>query len=131
MIIWHMLSKDADRCWAGLALLARKFRSVELRASLPTSHARRGTAFDYNIPAKRADERSRVEKAEAAYAAASSPMANAAGKARAVEKAAEREEGSILHLRTALPMQVIRLSAPGMRAYSLGRWRGRASAPRR
>lgn len=101
MIIWHMLSKDADRSWAGLALLARKFRSVELRASLPTSHARRGTAFDYNIPAKRADEPSRVEKAAAAYAAASSPMANAAGKARAVEKAAEREEGSILHLRTA------------------------------
>lgn len=67
MIIWHMLSKDADYIWARPALLARKFRSVELRAGLPTRHARRGIAFDYNIPAKRAEERSRVEKAEAAY----------------------------------------------------------------
>lgn len=46
MIIWHMLSKDTDYIWVRPALLARKFRSVELRAGLPTSHARRGTAFD-------------------------------------------------------------------------------------
>jgi transposase len=72
MIIWHMLSKDADYIWARPALLARKFRSVELRAGLPTKHAKRGTAFDYNIPAKRAEERSRIEKAEAAYAATTS-----------------------------------------------------------
>lgn len=39
MIIWHMLSKDTDYIWARPALLARKFRSVELRAGLPTSHA--------------------------------------------------------------------------------------------
>ena len=67
MIIWHMLSKDADYIWARPALLARKFRAAELRAGLPTKHARRGMAYDYNIPAKRAEERSRVEKAEAAY----------------------------------------------------------------
>ena len=67
MIIWHMLSKDADYIWARPALLARKFRTAELRAGLPTGHARRGTAYDYNIPAKRAEERSRVERAEAAY----------------------------------------------------------------
>ncbi|MER8403051.1 hypothetical protein [Mesorhizobium sp. M1348] len=42
-----MLSKDTDYIW-GRPLLARKFRSVELRAGLPTSYARRGTAFDYN-----------------------------------------------------------------------------------
>ncbi|MES0063993.1 hypothetical protein [Mesorhizobium sp. M0041] len=41
-------------------MLARKFRSIELRAGLPTSPARHGTAFDYNIPAKRAEERSRA-----------------------------------------------------------------------
>lgn len=29
MIIWHMLSKNADYIWARPALLARKFRSVE------------------------------------------------------------------------------------------------------
>jgi transposase len=67
MIIWHMLSKDADYIWARPALLAPKFRSAELRAGLPTKHARRGIAYDYNIPAKRAEERCRVEKGEAAY----------------------------------------------------------------
>ncbi|WP_352855373.1 IS110 family transposase [Mesorhizobium sp. M0902] len=89
MIIWHMLSKDIDYIWARPALLARKFRSVELRAGLPTSHARRGTAFDYNIPAKRAEERSRVEKAEAAYAAATSRWRTRPERQKAVEKAAE------------------------------------------
>ncbi|MER9772043.1 IS110 family transposase [Mesorhizobium sp. M0220] len=89
MIIWHMLSKDTDYIWARPALLARKFRSVELRAGLPTSHARRGTAFDYNIPAKRAEERSRVEKAEAAYAAATSRWRTRPESQKAVEKAAE------------------------------------------
>lgn len=88
MIIWHMLSKQADYIWARPALLARKFRSVELRAGLPTSHARRGTAFDYNIPAKRAEERSRVEKAEAAYTAASSRWRTRPDRPKAVEKAA-------------------------------------------
>ncbi|WP_352925583.1 IS110 family transposase [Mesorhizobium sp. M1088] len=89
MIIWHMLSKDTDYIWARPALLARKFRSVELRAGLPTSHARRGTAFDYNIPAKRAEERSRVEKAEAAYAAATSRWRTRPERQKAVEKSAE------------------------------------------
>ncbi|RWP11097.1 MAG: IS110 family transposase [Mesorhizobium sp.] len=88
-IIWHMLSKNADYIWARPALLARKFRSVELRAGLPTSHARRGTAFDYNIPAKRAEERSRVEKAEAAYAAETSRWRTRPERQKAVEKAAE------------------------------------------
>ncbi|TGU44890.1 IS110 family transposase [bacterium M00.F.Ca.ET.152.01.1.1] len=88
-IIWHMLSKNADYIWTRPALLARKFRSVELRAGLPTSHARRGTAFDYNIPAKRAEERSRVEKAEAAYAAETSRWRTRPERQKAVEKAAE------------------------------------------
>ncbi|PAP97584.1 hypothetical protein LRP31_33720 (plasmid) [Mesorhizobium mediterraneum] len=76
-----MLSKDAGYIWARPALLARKFRSVELRDGFPTSHARRGTAFNYNIPAKRAEERSRIEKAEAAYCSSDFPMANQAVKA--------------------------------------------------
>ena len=68
MIIWHMLTKDTDYIWMRPALLARKFRSIELRAGLPTSHATRGSAYDYNIPAKRAEERVRVECAEQEYA---------------------------------------------------------------
>jgi len=82
-----MLSKDADYIWARPALLARKFRSAELRAGLPTNHARRGSAFNYNIPAKRAEERSRVEQAEAAYAAATSRWRTRPGRPKAVEKA--------------------------------------------
>jgi hypothetical protein len=48
MIIWPMLTKGTDYIWMGPALLARKFRSIELRAGLPASHAKRGSAYDYN-----------------------------------------------------------------------------------
>jgi transposase len=68
MIVWHMLTKEADYIWARPALMARKFRAVELRAGLPTEHAKRGTAYDYNIPEKRASERVRCEEAESNYA---------------------------------------------------------------
>jgi transposase len=68
MIIWHMLTKGTDYVWMRPALLARKFRSIELRAGLPTSYAMRGSAYDYNIPEKRAEERARVEAAEQDYA---------------------------------------------------------------
>lgn len=47
----------------GPASLGRKFRSVELGAGIPKRHAQRGTAFDYDVPAKRAEERSQVERA--------------------------------------------------------------------
>lgn len=86
MIIWHMLSKDADYIWARPALLARKFRAAELRAGLPTKHARRGLAYDYNIPAKRAEERFRVEKAEAAYVDLTSRWRTRPKSKKAVEK---------------------------------------------
>ena len=68
MIIWHMLMKETDYIWARPALLARKFRNMELRAGSPPNHAQRGSAFDYNIPEKRAAERALVEKAESEYA---------------------------------------------------------------
>lgn len=70
MIIWHMLIKETDYIWTRPALMARKLRSAELRAGLPANHARRGSAYDYNIPSKRAEERRRVEMAEADYAGA-------------------------------------------------------------
>lgn len=68
MIIWHMLTKGEDYIWVRPPLLARKFRSIELKAGLPSEHAKRGAAYDYNIPEKRAAERVRVEQAENAYA---------------------------------------------------------------
>ena len=67
MIAWHMLTKEADYIWARPGLMARKFRAVELRAGLPSEHAKRGDAYDYNIPAKRAAERVRCEEAERHY----------------------------------------------------------------
>lgn len=68
MIIWHMLTKNEDYIWVRPALLARKVRSIELKAGRPAEHAKRGTAYDYNIPAKRAAERAPVEAAERTYA---------------------------------------------------------------
>ena len=68
MIIWHMLTKGEDYIWVRPALLARKFRSIELKVGLPKEPARRGAAYDDNIPARRAAERVHVEKAEEAYA---------------------------------------------------------------
>lgn len=67
MIIWHMLTKNEDYIWVRPALLARKFRNIELKAGLPAEHAKRGAAYDYNIPEKRAAERAPVEAAEMAY----------------------------------------------------------------
>lgn len=67
MILWHMLTKEADYIWVRPALLARKFRAMELKAGLPAEHAKRGIAYDYNIPEKRAAERQRNEQAERDY----------------------------------------------------------------
>ncbi len=68
MILWHMLMKEADYIWVRPALLARKFRNIELKAGMPSEHARRGIAYDYNIPERRAAEREQVEQAEQDYA---------------------------------------------------------------
>ncbi len=62
-IIWQMLAKNEDYIWARPGLMARKFRAVELRAGLPAEHAKRGMAYDYNIPEKRSAERQRNERA--------------------------------------------------------------------
>ncbi|WP_437344182.1 IS110 family transposase [Mesorhizobium marinum] len=68
MILWHMLTKQTDYIWVRPALLARKFRTIELKAGRPAEHAKRGNAYDYNIPEKRAAERERSERAERDYA---------------------------------------------------------------
>lgn len=68
MIIWHMLTKGEDYIWVRPALLARKFRSIELKAGLPPERAKRRAAYDYHILEKRAAERVRVEQPEEAYA---------------------------------------------------------------
>lgn len=64
MIVWHMLTREADYIWVRPALLARKLRTLELRAGKPASHAGRGSAYDYNLPQKRSAERLHAEMAE-------------------------------------------------------------------
>ncbi|WP_245461530.1 hypothetical protein [Mesorhizobium sp. M6A.T.Ce.TU.002.03.1.1] len=88
MIIWQMLSKDADYIWARPAFSPA---SSDRSSCAPASRLAMpgGTAFDYNIPGKRAEERSRVEKAEAAYAAETSRWRSRPKRQKAVEKAAE------------------------------------------
>lgn len=46
MILWHMLTKASDYIWVRPALLARKFRAIELKAGMPAEHAKRGIAYD-------------------------------------------------------------------------------------
>lgn len=43
-------------------------QAIWRRAGLPANHAKRGSAYDYNIMSKRAEERQRIEAAEAIYA---------------------------------------------------------------
>lgn len=90
MIIWHMLTRNTDYIWVRPALLARKFRAIELRAGLPAEHARRGEAYDYNIPSKRAEERARAEAAEATYTEFTSHWRPQPKRKKAVEKTAAR-----------------------------------------
>lgn len=44
MIVWHMLTKEADYIWSRPARMSRAFRAVELRAGHPAKHAKRGEA---------------------------------------------------------------------------------------
>lgn len=50
MIIWQMLTKATDYIWARPALMAGKFRSIELKAGAPANRAQRGAAYDYTFP---------------------------------------------------------------------------------
>src|SRR5690606_19063369 len=88
MIVWHMLTKEADYIWVRPALMSRKFRAVELRAGQPAEHSKRGQAYDYNIPEKRAAERAQCEEAEHDYARFTSGWRSKGRRARAPSKKA-------------------------------------------
>ncbi len=62
-----MLTKNTDYIWMPPVVLARKFLSIQLRAGLTAGFAKRGSAYYYNIPEKRAQERRRVKAAEQEY----------------------------------------------------------------
>ena len=66
-IIWHVLNRQEDYVFARPSLVARKRRSVELRAGMPHQRGRRGIAAGYYCSETRAAERERLENAERAY----------------------------------------------------------------
>jgi transposase len=68
IIAWHVLSKDEDYDWVRPALTQRKIRSLELQSGLKSEKGgRRGRAYDYNLPAVRAQETAAAEQAQRAY----------------------------------------------------------------
>ena len=67
VLIWHMLKKGEDYAWGRPTLMARKLRSLELAAGRPAQRGQRGSAYDYNLPERRAADQALAEQAEHAY----------------------------------------------------------------
>lgn len=67
VLCWHLMAKGEDYAFAQPSLLAHKRRKLELRAGLPPTRGRRGTAAGYSVRAVRAAERDLAAQAEAAY----------------------------------------------------------------
>lgn len=67
VLIWHMLKKGEDYAWGRPTLMARKLRSLELAAGRPAQGGQRGSAYDYNLPERRAADQALAEQAEHAY----------------------------------------------------------------
>lgn len=68
VLIWHVLTKQADYHWARPALQAAKRRALQLLAGQPIQKGRqRGMAYAYNLKSIRDQERRAVETAERAY----------------------------------------------------------------
>jgi transposase len=67
VLIWHMLRKGEDYAWGRPVLMARKLRSLELAAGRPAQRGQRGSAYDYNLPDRRAAEQAMAEQAEHTY----------------------------------------------------------------
>jgi transposase len=66
VLIWHLLHKKESYAWARPALLARKLRTLELKAGHKARRGQKGSAHAYNIKGCREQERRFVEQAEAA-----------------------------------------------------------------
>jgi transposase len=68
IIAWHVLTKDEDYDWVRPALTQKKLRALELQSGLASAQgSRRGRAYEYNLPAIRAQECRGAEQAERAY----------------------------------------------------------------
>ena len=68
VLVWHLLTKEADYLWARPALVAQKVRSLELQAGRPMRKGnRQGPAYAYNVKEPRDREKAVAEHAERAY----------------------------------------------------------------
>ena len=68
VLVWHLLTKEADYLWARPALVAQKLRSLELQAGRPMLKGnRKGPAYAYNVKELRDREKAVAEQAEHAY----------------------------------------------------------------
>jgi transposase len=68
VLTWHLLTRDQDYLWVRPALLAAKYRRLELRAGVPTRRGQRGAAANYWASTEsRARDRALPAAAEADY----------------------------------------------------------------
>jgi transposase len=67
VLCWHLAVKGEDYAFAQPSLVAHKRRKLELRAGLPATRGRKGTASGYSLKAVRVAERRLAEHAEHAY----------------------------------------------------------------
>ena len=68
VLVWHLLTKEADYLWARPALVAQKLRGLELQAGRPSKKGnKRGSTYAYNVKELRDREKAIAEQAERAY----------------------------------------------------------------
>jgi transposase len=67
VMIWHVLSGNAEYTFARPAFTAMKFRKLALKAGAPREHGKAGPGRDYWIKEIRHKEMDYVERAERAY----------------------------------------------------------------
>src|SRR5262249_40568360 len=67
-LVWYLISREQDYLWARPALVAWKYRRLELRAGAPRRPGQRGAAANYwASPATRQQDRARCIAAEDNY----------------------------------------------------------------
>ncbi|WP_167392322.1 IS110 family transposase [Mesorhizobium sophorae] len=68
VLVWHMLTKEADYLWARPSLVAHKMRSMELQAGKPQKKGNsRGPTYAYNVKELRNQEMRVAEQAQKGY----------------------------------------------------------------
>jgi transposase len=68
VLVWHLITREQDYLWARPALMASKYRRLELRAGAPHARGRRGPAASYWANAEtRQQDRAAGATAEAEY----------------------------------------------------------------